>query len=92
MLELLLNDARGIYLPRDFIECYDTKLWHVKPRHAKQLRRGPDYEFYWEIWEHVLNFAFFIDTDGKTWRLYQDGNLFAVCDDITDEQWETFIC
>jgi hypothetical protein len=92
MIELLLNDARGIYIPRDFTKLCDMRKWHVKPRHARQLRRGPDHYLYWESWEHVLDHAFFIKEDESIWRLYQDGDLFAICDDITDEHWENFIC
>lgn len=92
MIELLLSDYRGIYIPRDFVQCFDSKAWHIVSEDCRDLLKGPYSNDYWEIWEHVLSFAFFIDTDGKTWRLYQDGDLFAICDDITDEHWETFRC
>ena len=35
--------------------------------------------------------AFFIDKNGNKWFLYQDGDLFAVCNELlTDEEYAEF--
>jgi hypothetical protein len=92
MIELLLSDARGIYIPRDFVQCFDSKAWHLKSEDIRALLKSPDSHYYWDVWDHVLSFAYFVDDKDRTWRLYQEGDLFAICDDISDEQWEAFIC
>jgi hypothetical protein len=50
---------------------------------VRQLKKGPDYEFYWEVWDDVLNYAFFVDKDDKKWQLYQNGDLFAYREDYS---------
>lgn len=92
MIELLLSDVRGIYIPRDFVQCFNSKAWHLASKDSRDLLKGPCSHYYWDVWEHVLKSAYFVNDKGQTWRLYQEGDLFAICDDITDEQWEDFIC
>lgn len=85
---LLLSDARGIYIPRDFV-CDDQghiavkhcNRWHIRPE-DRRILKNPDHDLYWDVWDSVLNKAFFLATEsddsmpGK-WFLYQDGDLFA---------------
>lgn len=83
-IELLLSDARGIYIPRDFTQICDLKAWHIKG--VKRALSKPENENYWDTWQHVLDNAYFTK-DGYTWRLYQDGDLFAICDELmTDNE------
>lgn len=78
-LALLLSDNRGIYIPQDFIECFD---WEgIDEDDANVLSEGPDHEDYWEAWDNVLNDAYYTDGD-KTFGLYQDGDLFAICREV----------
>ena len=30
-VNLLLSDARGVYIPRDFVEGFDLKKWGLDP-------------------------------------------------------------
>jgi hypothetical protein len=54
------------------------------------LETGPDHEQYWDAWQDVLDNATW--TDGKnTWTLYQDGDLFAVCPELMDnDEYQNF--
>lgn len=89
-LVLLLSDARGVYIPRDFAQGFDFEKWGVSEEDATILAQGPDHEWYWETWENVLNTADF-ELEGWTYRLHQDGNLWAYCDDLmSDEEYENF--
>lgn len=82
-IELLLSDSRGQYIPRDFAnECGDHPGWeHVKDD-IEYLKQGPDAEHYWETWDDVLGSSTFTDKNGHKWMLYQDGDLFAYCDEL----------
>lgn len=88
-IELLLTDARGIYIPRDFA-MYFEDMDNVSAEDMDILKAGPDHEHYWDAWNDVLSSAK-RDINGKTWRLYQDGDLWAYCEALmTDEEYEEF--
>lgn len=94
----ILSDARGIYIPRDFvtddfgnIAKEHCNKWGVNQDDALLLALGPETDFYWDIWEHVLNNAEFKADDGNAYKLYQDGNLWGICwDKMTDEEKHNF--
>lgn len=88
-IELLLTDARGIYIPRDFA-MYFEDMDHVSDEDMEILKAGPDHEQYWDAWDAVLQNASNV-VNGKVWRLYQDGDLFAYCEELmTDEEYQNF--
>ena len=76
---LLLDDHRGIYIPRDFAnECashWDGWSWDD----IQVLKAGPDHDDYWEAWDSVCDSAYAY-AKGVRYTLYQDGALFAVPD------------
>lgn len=78
---LLLSDARGTYIPKNFVEIFDMTKWQgVSPEQVEVLLGSTDFDAnpdYWEVWQDVLNNATFTDTDGKVYRLHQDGDLWA---------------
>lgn len=76
--ELLLDDHRGIYIPRDFAINFETKQWGVDAEDVAILFAGPDHELYWETWDNVMRNAEYTDEKGRVWHLFQDGPLFAV--------------
>lgn len=89
-VELLLSDARGVYIPRDFATGFDMAAWHVKPDDAEILA-NPDHEWYWEAWNDVLNYAYYIDNEGNKYHLMQDGDLWAYCYELmTDKEKHNF--
>jgi hypothetical protein len=82
---LLLDGARGIYVPKGFAECFDMTSWDVSDSDAEILLAGPDHEEYWDTWAEVLDTARYVDDNVMAWSLYQDGDLWAV---RSDHQWE----
>ena len=101
-VEHLLSDARGQYIPRDFVECFNLADWGIDPESwaAQTCAEGPDNHDYWDAWEQILNNAEYKSgeyTVGEdkltihTWRLYQDGDLWALCDELmSDEEKQNF--
>lgn len=77
---LLIDDAAGVYIPRNFYENFDLPSWGLKSDDYRDLSH-PDNEFYWETWEDALRNAKHVDDEGKTWTLEQDGSLFAIRED-----------
>jgi len=95
---LILSDARGVYIPRDFatdnyneIAVDHCAAWGISKEDASILASGPDHEFYWETWDDVLNYAKYTDEKGNEYCLSQDGDLWALCyDRMTDEEKRNF--
>ena len=89
-LQLLLSDARGVYIPRDFCQNFDLCQWHVDNKYT-HLLSSPDNEWYWDYWDVVCSNAYFVDELGNKWILLQDGDLWAVCYELlTDEERVSF--
>ena len=88
-VKLLISDQRGVYIPHSF--CKDFTSWkEINPEDVELCLRGPTEESYWDAWSDILDNAKF-DEGGYTWKLYQDGDLFALCEDLmTDEERENF--
>lgn len=93
---LILSDARGIYIPRDFvcnswneIDNITCEAWGIKTEDA-QILQNPDDEGYWDTWCDVLNYAQF-NHNGDIYRLMQDGDLWGYClEKMTNEEKENF--
>lgn len=92
-VEILLNDARGVYIPRDFVEGFDVTKWNLDPDSwaVQTCLAGPDdNDNYWDAWAEILSLAQY-ERDGKYWDLHQDGDLFAYCLELmTDEEKQNF--
>jgi len=90
-LVLILSDARGIYIPRDFVcDSYNEiaeehcLAWGLKEENKTSWEDAadPESEFYWESWEWILDNAKYIEKVGNkeyTYRLTQDGDLYSYC-------------
>ena len=88
-MELLLSDNRGVYIPRDFA-MHIQDMDNVTEKDKEILSAGPDHDWYWETWDDVLSKAT-STINGKIWRLHQDGDLWAYCEELmTDEEYENF--
>lgn len=89
-IQILLDSNRGVYIPQLFAE--DCEEWGgISAEEKETLLAGPGAEWYWEAWEDVLNSATYTDADGNLWRLWQDGDLFAICDELmTDDDYMAF--
>jgi hypothetical protein len=80
---LWLNDARGVYIPRDFATSFVDRTKHVSGVTEEQwqtLEAGPDQEYYWETWDDVLTNAVVTDPKGVKFTLHQNGDLWLVPD------------
>jgi hypothetical protein len=85
-MEFLINDAHGIYVPQIFATEYLEKWNHsLNDEDIAILKNGPDEEFYWEVWETLMNDAEIVVND-EIFRLWQDGDLWALGEsDIVDD-------
>lgn len=98
-LELLYSDSRGIYIPHAFCTyegqpAYEhLARWGLTEENQKHWidACNPDSEWYWDAWEYILNNAKFKHTNGYTYCLLQDGDLWAYCLELmTDEEKQNF--
>ena len=84
---LLLDGHRGIFIPQAFGQIITAD---IQEEDRSVLQDGPDHEHYWDVWEDVLNTCTWTDADGVTWSLYQDNDLWAVPDTMTEEELDAF--
>jgi hypothetical protein len=83
---LLLDESRGIYIPKAFYDGFDFATWGLNISKYRDLS-DPANDVYWDAWHDLLCTAEYhaAPTPGKAighvWTLYQDGSLFAVRDD-----------
>ncbi len=106
-MELLLSDARGIYIPRDFLDfknvCTEDgeEITDEYLLEALEELKNPDGEYYWESWEKVLNETYLKNsTTGVVFCLHQDGDLWAIPNkelrELNEEEserfWDSVIC
>lgn len=90
-IKLLVNDALGIYVPQAFSESFLYTTWGVTAEDNQILLSGPDHSLFWDTWDSVLNTAKHTDDQGVTWSLYQNGDLWAVRNDMTERDWEEWV-
>lgn len=97
---LILSDARGIYIPRDFItnefgeiDASHCAAWGLTEEDKEwwQDASNPENEYYWDAWDWILDNAEFVDEEGDKYQLWQDGDLWAICyDKMTEEEKRNF--
>jgi hypothetical protein len=90
-----LNDARGIYIPRDFARSFVNRAKHVSGVTGQQwdiLEDGPDNPLYWDVWDEILNAAVVVSEGNVRYRLNQDSDLWLIPEGMewSDEQ-DTFV-
>lgn len=84
---ILLGDFYGTNLPMKFSTNFDLSLWHGLSNIDLDDLSSSDNDFYWDTWQEVLDRAYFLDTHGNKFTLYQDGELFAICYELmTNEE------
>ena len=86
-IRCLVSDAHGIYAWQAFVTNYDPTEWHVQVEDLRTLEAGPGDPNYWEATTNVEMEASYRDEDGHAWHLYQDGDIFAIRDDLTDVEF-----
>ena len=85
---LYASDRHGIYIPQYFAESIEPEcLSGVSNEDLAILLVGPDHEFYWDAWADVCDNAVLMDSNGVTYYIWQDGDLWFV---PTDHEWGEF--
>ena len=92
-IEHFINDAHGVYIPQVFAEIVSRdKVTGVTKEQYDILTEGPDHEFYWDVWDEVLNSAKLVVSCGKTFSLHQDGDLWLIgYDNASEEELDNFL-
>ena len=76
---LFCDSASGQYIPQRFAnEVNRAYVYDIRDEDFMILEEGPDNELYWEAWETVLNTGKLKDSQGVTWFLHQDGDLWLL--------------
>jgi hypothetical protein len=88
--QLLLCDSHGIYIPKLWswgISEDDCEDYSVSWEDVRLCQSGPDEELYWEAWQSICDSASW-EENGSMWRLLQNGDLWAVKEDVEiPEEW-----
>ncbi len=84
-IAMLLDDHRGIYIPRDFVQDFDLTRWKGIDQDDIDVCLDPEHEYYWDAWQDILDNATFTE-NGFTWVLYQDGAVWALCPELMDNE------
>lgn len=89
-MELLCDSHHGVYIPQIMINRLVDAGWeNITQEQMDDLNTGPyNCEWYWDSWDMVLNNARYMDDDGETWFLHQDGDLWACTQADFDEMGE----
>jgi len=82
---LLLSDARGIYIPRDFVQGFDLTRWQGITQENIDACSNPENEWYWDAWTSICDNATFTE-NGHVWRLEQNGDLWACCVELMSDE------
>jgi len=85
---LILSDARGQYIPRDFtVHVARERVANVSDDDWRSLAAGPDDSEYWDAWQDVCDHARVTDDAGNKYLVYQDGDCWLVPEGMTwDEE------
>ena len=79
---LFADSARGVYIPQHFAESVNREyVFNVNDEQYTILESGPEQEGYWDVWVEVLDGAILIDSDGREWQLWHDGDLWLIPSD-----------
>ena len=90
-VNLLFTDARGIFIPRDFVLTFHLEKFTGISEWAENQCKNEENANYWDAWDSILNNAEYVDIDGNKYSLYQDGDLWLICfDRMSTEEKENF--
>jgi len=88
---LLVADNQGIYIPKIFAMNLADAWEDIVQEDLEILKEGPENHMYWDVWSDMMSFTHHVDSEGNKWYLWQDGDLWAVCPDLmNDEEYEEF--
>jgi hypothetical protein len=76
--QIYADSARGIYIPQHFAESANRDMFkYIDADQWQILESGPETEYYWDVWQEVLDNAETI-CGGVLW---QDGDLWIIWPD-----------
>jgi len=77
---IILSDARGVYIPRDFASSVRRDCTTgVSDEDWAILAAGPDHDEYWDAWQEVEQNARITDPDnGTVYFVYNDSDCWLV--------------
>lgn len=78
---LIISDVHGVYIPQKFAKSFkfeELDLSEAFRSDYAALVAGPDFEWYWDAWDAILNNAVIRDPNNKKYQLHQDGDLWAL--------------
>jgi hypothetical protein len=90
--ECLVADRVGRYIPQRFMEQFEDNIINrddLNEDDVQTVLEGPEAEFYWEAWDNLLN-QVRVEIDGSKHVIAQNGDLFAIEPDLSDEAWDMF--
>jgi len=77
--QLLLDCHHGMYIPKLFLEQYSSRLVKELTAEEKRDLNHPEQEFYWDVWNTVIENSILLDDDDNFYYLCEnDGDLWAV--------------
>jgi hypothetical protein len=85
-IRIIVGDSQGVYIPESFVNNWSEGWSAIEPEDVKIIEEGPEADFYWDAWDNILRDAFLVDQNGREWHLYQDGDLFAYCEELMTEE------
>ena len=91
-INILVNEHQGLYVPEVFCRNYDLSLWsYIDQDDVDIILKGPlNNDEYWDAWDYILTHAVYFH-QGNMFYLHQDGDLFAVCDELmTEDEYTNF--
>lgn len=83
---VLVDQLYGRYVGQRFALNYDLSTWTgIDPDEIEILKAGPEHEHYDETLDDVISSASYVEAN-HTWKLHMDGDLFAVCPELMDNE------
>ena len=79
-VNIILSDARGVYIPRDFVDLLSSEEKEFQEKvngfdSANWIHlSSPDEEYYWEAWNELE--SSFVSENGT--RIHQNGDLYEI--------------
>jgi len=98
-INLLVSDSYGWKIPARFADIVMAAMdicggtlhdWTGVTRAELEICADTSHPDYWETWDNILENVR-VTRGGHTWRLWQDGDLFSVCEELmTPQEREEF--
>ncbi len=85
-IEILCDSHHGQYIPQLMINRLVDNGWQGIEKDDIADLQDPSNEWYWEAWYNIEDNATYTDKNGNVWTLYQNGDLFAICEDLMTEE------